>query len=215
MPDAEPRPRRSLNRDRVIAAAAALAGTDGLGALTMRSLAAALGVKPMSLYNHITGREDLLDGMVDFVFSQIARPDPEGRWRPEIRARAVSARAVLVRHPWALSLMDSRSSPGPATLGHHDAVIGVLLNSGFSPATASRAYAVVDAYVYGFVLQEAAMPDMDPESAVDAAIGTAAETYPHLAALAEGHLLQPGYAFADEFEPGLDLVLGAIEPLAD
>lgn len=215
MPDAEPRPKRSkpLNRDRVIAAAAALATAEGLGALTMRSLAAALGVQPMSLYNHIGGKEDLLDGMVDFVFARIDRPDPKGRWRSEIRARSVSVRAVLTRHPWALSLMDSRSSPGPATMAHHDAVAGVLLNGGFSPAMAARAYTVIDAYLYGFVLQEAAIPDADSD--VGESIGAAAEVYPHLAVLAEGHLLQPGYAFADDFEPGLDLVLDAVEALLE
>jgi AcrR family transcriptional regulator len=217
VPGAEPNPKRTraLSRDRVIQAAADLADAEGLSALTMRSLAASLSVKPMSLYNHIGGKEDLLDGMVDFVFAQIDLPDPDRGWRPEMRARAIAVRAVLARHPWALALMDSRSSPGPATLAHHDAVVGVLLNSGCSPAVAARAYTVVDAYIYGFVLQEAAMPDMDPEAAVNEAIGSTAEAYPHLAALAEGHLLRPGYSFAAEFEPGLDLVLDAVEALVD
>jgi AcrR family transcriptional regulator len=215
VPGAEPNPKRTraLSRDRVIRTAAQLADADGLSALTMRSLASTLSVKPMSLYNHIRGKEDLLDGMVDFVFAQIDLPDTAGPWRLELRGRGVSIRAVLARHPWALTLMDSRSSPGPATLAHHDAVVGVLLNSGCSPAVAARAYTVVDAYIYGFVLQEAAMPDMEPEAAVDAAIGSTAEAYPHLMALAEGHLLRPGYSFADEFEPGLDLVLDAVEAL--
>jgi AcrR family transcriptional regulator len=212
---AEPSSKRAgaLNRARVIEAAVDLADVEGLNALTMRSLAVALGVKPMSLYNHIGGKEDLLDGMVDFVFARIDRPQTDKPWRSEIRARAVSSRAVLLRHPWALSLMDSRSSPGPATLAHHNAVAGVLLKNGFSPAMAARAYAIVDAYVYGFVLQEAALPDMDAEAAVGEALGDAAEAYPHLVALAEGHLLLPGYSFAADFDPGLDLVLDGIEAL--
>jgi AcrR family transcriptional regulator len=209
VPEAEPRPKRprTLRRDRVIDTAVALADADGLAALTMRSLAAALDVKPMSLYNHVQGKEDLLDGMVDAVFARIDRPDPQGHWRSEMRARSVSVRAVLARHPWALALMDSRSSPGPATLAHHDAVAGVLLNGGFSPALAARAYTVVDSYVYGFVLQEAAFPDAAPEA------GEAIGDYPYLAALAAGHLMRPEYAFADDFEPGLDLVLDGIEAL--
>ncbi|MCH7232731.1 TetR/AcrR family transcriptional regulator [Glycomyces sp. L485] len=198
-----------------MAAAAELADADGLGALTMRSLATALEVKPMSLYNHIADKEDLLDGMVDLVFGHIALPDAHGRWRPEIRTRAASAREVLARHPWALALMDSRSTPGPATLRHHDAVVGVLMNNGFSPAMTARAYTIVDSYVYGFVLQEASFP-LDPGTDPSEAIGAVPDDtlYPHLAALATEHLMRPGFSFRAEFEPGLDLVLDAVGGLA-
>jgi AcrR family transcriptional regulator len=196
-----------LNRDRVIEAAAALTDADGLAALTMRSLAAALGVKPMSLYNHIKDKEDLLDGMVDLVFGRFSPPDPSESWRPEVRARAVSARTVLAAHPWALALMDSRPNPGPAALRHHDAVVGVLMNSGFSPAMTARAYTLIDAYVYGFVLQESAL------AAGGAEAGPVPPAYPHLAAFAAGQAARPGYDFHSEFEPGLDLVLDAVATL--
>ncbi|MFV2197848.1 TetR/AcrR family transcriptional regulator [Nocardiopsis sp. LOL_012] len=211
-------PRQPLNRDRILAAALDLADTQGLGALTMRSLAHELGVRPMSLYRYIHDKEDLLDGMVDLVFSEIALPDPRGPWRGELRRRAVSARRVLARHPWALALLDTRTSPGPATLRHHDAVLGLLMNGGFSPEMTERAYTIVDSYVYGFVIQDAALSFEDPGGAAEAARSALAaldpKAYPHLAAFAAGHLVQEGYAFADQFEPGLDLLLDAIGTLA-
>lgn len=200
-----------LSRERVLDAAVALADADGLAAVTMRSLANALGLKPMSLYHYVRGKEDVLDGMVDQVFGEIALPDPDLPWRAAIRARAVSARTVLGRHCWALAVMDSRSAPGPATLRHHDAVLGVLLAAGFSLPVTARAYTIVDAYVYGFVLQEVAIPS---DAGPAAETGPDSTLYPHLAEFAAGHIMQPGYSFADEFEPGLDVVLDAIAELA-
>lgn len=215
MPDADAKQSEPLSRDRVLAGAVALADADGLAAVTIRSLANTLDVKPMSLYHYIHGKEDLLDGMVDRVFSEIKLPDVEGPWRAEIRGRAVSARAVLARHPWALAVMETRSSPGPATLRHHDAVVGVLTNSGFSLAMTARAYTIIDAYVYGFVLQEASLPLDDPHDAAEAiTTGPGSASYPHLAAFVAEHLMRPGYSFREEFEPGLDVVLDAVETLA-
>ncbi|MDC0671212.1 TetR/AcrR family transcriptional regulator C-terminal domain-containing protein [Nannocystis radixulma] len=205
-----------LSRQRVVAAAIALVDAEGRGALTMRSLADALGVQPMSLYNHVRGKEDLLDGMVDQVFGEIVLPNANGSWRPEMRARAVSARQVLSRHPWALGLLQSRAAPGPATLRHHDAVVGVLMNAGFSLAMTARAYAIVDAYVYGFVLQEATLPLDERGTELAQAIGAGPKSadFPYLAAFAAGHVMQPGYDFGAEFEPGLDIVLDAVGSLA-
>ncbi|WP_436886245.1 TetR/AcrR family transcriptional regulator [Nocardiopsis dassonvillei] len=197
----------------------ALADTDGLGAVTMRSLAQALDVKPMSLYHYVRGKEDLLDGMVDLVFGRIDLPDVDRPWRAEIRRRAVSARTVLARHPWALALMDTRTAPGPATLRHHDSVVGVLMNSGFSPAMTERAYAIIDAYVYGFVLQEASLPLDDRRGTAEVVRSVMAgfdqERYPHLAGFASVHLMRADHAFGGHFEPGLDLVLDAVGALAD
>jgi AcrR family transcriptional regulator len=214
-------PRRTgpLSRDRVLDAAVALADADGLAGVTIRSLAKALGLKPMSLYHYVRGKEDVLDGMVDRVFAEIDLPDLASPWRAAIRARAVSARAVLARHPWALAVLDSRSTPGPATLRHHDAVLGVLLGAGLSLPMTARAYTLVDSYVYGFVLQEAAVPSGGGSTAGVAEEASAAlpdsGRYPHLAAFAAGHVLQPGYSFGAEFEPGLDLVLDVVEALVE
>ena len=118
--------RAPLSRDRVLRGAMAVADAGGIGSLTIRSLAAELGVKPMSVYHHVANKDEIIDGIVDLVFSEIELPSPDGDWRAEMRRRAISARAVLRVHPWAIPLLQSRTNPGPATLRHHNAVIGAL-----------------------------------------------------------------------------------------
>ena len=121
------RERVPLSRERVVRAAMSVADSGGIGSLTIRSLAHELGVKPMSVYHHVANKDEILDSIVDIVFSEIDLPTPEGEWRSEMRRRANSARRVLRRHSWAIGLLESRTSPGPATLRHHDAVIGLSL----------------------------------------------------------------------------------------
>ena len=145
------RPR--LNRERVLEAAVALADEAGLDGFSMRGLAQELGVVPMALYKHVANKEELLDGMVDIVFSEMESPSPGEDWRAGMRRRALSAREALKRHGWAIGLMESRN-PGPANLRHHNAVMGCLREAGFSFETAIHAYSVQDAYIYGFALQE-------------------------------------------------------------
>src|SRR2546422_3362028 len=163
-PPAEPR--TPLSRERVLRAAVALADESGIDSLTMRKLGDALGVEAMSLYNHVANKDDLLDGMVDLVFAEIAPPPRGAGWKAAMRQRAIAAREVLARHPWAIGLMESRRRPGPATLRHHDAVIGCLREAGFSVAMAAHAYSVLDSYVYGFALQQASLPFETPEEVV-------------------------------------------------
>lgn len=192
----------------------ALADADGLGAVSMRRLGEALGVEAMSLYNHVANKDDVVDGMVDAVFAEIELPDGRDGWRPAMRRRAFSTRDVLLRHPWASPLMNARTSPGPATLRHHDAVLGVLRGAGFSVALAAHAFALMDSYIYGFVLQETSLPFATPEETADVAEGilaAAAEEYPHLTEMTVEHALRPGYDFGDEFPYGLDVVLDGIE----
>ncbi|QES24348.1 TetR family transcriptional regulator [Streptomyces venezuelae] len=194
----------------------AVADEKGSAALSMRAIAAPLGVEAMSLYHHVAGREDILDGMVDAVFGEIELPSHDTDWKSAMRDRAFSARAALLRHRWAVGLMDSRSRPGPATLRHHDAVIGALRTAGFSVRMTAHAVSVVDSYLYGFVLQELSLPftGSDELDEVAGAIlhDMPAETYPHLAELATEHVLAPGYDYADEFAFGLALVLDALHP---
>lgn len=207
-------PRQALTRDRVLAVAVGLADSAGLSALTMRSLAAALDIQPMSLYHHVTNKDAILDGLVDAVFAEMATPVPGRDWRVEITARCRSARAVLNRHPWAVPLLESRTTPGPATLRHHDAVLATLRAGGFSLATTALAYAVLDAFVYGFTLQEAALPFDGGAPAADVAepmlARMPADAYPHLTELALEHVLQPGYDFGAQFDVGLDLILDGL-----
>ncbi|QOD92768.1 TetR/AcrR family transcriptional regulator [Chryseoglobus sp. 28M-23] len=208
-------PRRPLSRERIVDAALALADSAGLPGTTMRALAGALGVEAMSLYNHVKNRDDLLDGMVDAVFAQIELPTGAGDWAGEMRTRSHSAHAVLTRHPWAVGLMDSRRAPGPATLRHHDAVLGSLRAGGFSVAGALHAFSLLDSYLYGYCLQEQSLPFDGHEELVDVAEGIAAsmgDDYPWLSEAMTQRALAPDYAYADEFAVGLDLILGALAP---
>lgn len=206
--------RPQLSRERVLRAAVAVADGGGLGGLTIRSLAVQLDVKPMSVYHYVANKNEILDGIVDLVFAEIDLPSPGGDWRAEITKRAQSARAVLRRHPWAIALMESRTSPGPATLRHHDANVGTFRAAGFSVPMTAHAYALLDAYVYGFAVQEASLPFEGSEGAAEVA-GSMMEQfdsgqYPHLTELAIDHVLQPGYAFGNEFDFGLTLILDGL-----
>jgi len=213
-----PRKRRSrppLTTDAVLRAAVRVADAGGVTAVTMRNVAQELGVEAMSLYHHVEGKKAILDGIVDLVFAEIPlRPAGEG-WRAAMRHRASSTRTVLLRHPWALGMLDSRAAPGPATLRHHDAAIGALRAGGFHLATAASAISLLDSYVYGFVLQERSLPFTSSEELGDVTDGMLArmpaDTFPHLTEMIVDHALQPGYDYADEFAVGLELVLDALE----
>jgi AcrR family transcriptional regulator len=209
-------PRRApLSRQRVLLEAVALADENGIGTLTMRRLADRLHVEPMSLYHHVANKDEILDGMVDAVFREIELPPTDAEWKAATRNRAVSARDALRRHPWAISLMQSRATPGPATLRHHDAVIGCLRNAGFTIELAAHAISAIDGYLYGFAMQELNLPFSTPEETAAMAVTFLdqfpAEEYPHLAELTTKHVLQPGYDYGDEFEFGLDLILDGLE----
>jgi AcrR family transcriptional regulator len=207
--------RTRLTRERVLSAAVAFADERGIESLTMRKLGEVLGVEAMSLYNHVANKDQLLDGMVDIVFSEVGLPSGDVDWKTAMRRRAVSARQVLSRHRWAIGLMESRTSPGPATLRHHDAVIGCLRGAGFSVAMAAHAFSLLDSYVYGFALQEATLPFDTAEQTAELAelilSSLQPDEYPHLTELAVEHVLKPGYDYGNEFEFGLDLILDGLE----
>jgi AcrR family transcriptional regulator len=211
--------RKPLSRERVLRAAFDRTDTDGIESLSMRKLAQELGVEAMSLYRHVRNKGEIVDGMVDVVFGEIGLPPPGVDWKTAMRQRAISAREVLARHPWAIGLMEGRSTPGPATLQHHDAVIGCLRAAGFSIAMAAHAYSLLDSYIYGFALQQASLPFKTSDEAVEVADSIRrqfpADAYPHLVELTVQHVLQPGYDYADEFEFGLDLILEGLERVRD
>jgi AcrR family transcriptional regulator len=211
-PAAEPRAR--LSRERVLDAAIALADGGGIESLTMRRLGEEVGVEAMSLYKHVANKDDLLDGMVDVVFAEIELPTGGTDWRTAMRERAVSARAALTRHPWATPLMQSRTSPGPATMRHHDTVIGTLREAGFSVELTAHAFSALDSYIYGFALQQKSLPFETGEQTAELAqlilARFPADEFPHLAELTAEHVLQPGYDYGDEFEFGLDLLLDGL-----
>lgn len=209
----EPRP--PLSRQRVVQAAIQQADAAGLEAVTMRQVATTLNVAPMALYRHISNRDDLVDAMIDVVFSEIELPVGGTGWKPAMRERALSLRDVFGRHRWAIGLMESRRRPGPLNLRHHDAVIGKLRSAGFEVAMVAHAYSLLDSYIYGFALTKMNMP-VDTPAALDAMAQDMfepfpANEYPNLAEFVTDHALKPGYDYAAEFEYGLDLILDGLE----
>ena len=209
-----PAERVPLSRDRVFRGAMAVADAGGIGALTIRTLAQSLGVKPMSVYYYVANKDEIIDAIVDLVFAEIELPVAGGEWRFEMTRRANSARAVLRRHPWATALLQSRINPGPATLRHHNAMIGSMREAGFSLEQTAHAFALIDSYVYGFALSEHALPINTPETVAEIA-GSMMEQfpideYPYLVEFTMQHVMQPSYDFGKEFEYGLNLVLDAL-----
>ena len=205
---------QALSREAIVRAAVEVADAGGLAAATMRAVATRLDVEAMSLYNHVRNKDDLLDGMVDLVFSEIHSPTAGSDWVEEMRERSRSGREAMTRHPWAIGLMGSRRTPGLPTLRHHDAVIGCLRGAGFSLALTAHAFTLLDAHLYGFVLQEQSLVHHDAEDL--AAVGQGIldrlpeGELPHFRELALGHALLPGYDHGAEFDEGLDLVLDGL-----
>jgi AcrR family transcriptional regulator len=219
-------PRPGLSKERVFRAAVELADRGGLESLTMRKLAAALGVGVMSLYYYVPNKDELITGMVDLVFGEIELPSTEVDWKTAMRQRAISTREALNRHRWAVGLMESRAMPGPASFRIHNAVLGYLREGGFSIEMTIQAYSVLDAYIYGFALQEKTVPFEDAEGAAAVAeaqarefeaqaqeqqLAALGEEFPYLAEVVAGHVAKVGYDFGHAFEYGLDLLLDALE----
>lgn len=206
--------REPLSRERILHAAVAVADAGGYGSLTIRSLAQHLHVQPMAIYHHVANKGEILNGILDLVFSEIELPVSGGDWRAEMSRRAHSARHVLRRHPWAIMVLQSGTAPGPATLRHHDAIVGTLRGAGFSVRMTAHAYALLDSYIYGFALSEAALPINGPDTVAEVAEAMMAkhplDNYPHLAEFSSEHILRPDYDFGAEFQFGLDLILDGL-----
>lgn len=216
--------REPLSPARVHHAAMALADARGIEAVTMRAVAEALGVEAMSLYKHVASKDALLDGLVEQVIAEIALPTDDLGWKATLRARAITTRSVLLRHPWAAMLIESRVAPGPARLRLHDSGLRALREGGFSIGRAYHAYLTLDSYVYGFVMQEVWWP-FAPEERADVAESVAPVitpgAYPHLVEVM-GFVTDRSRAlagasreaaYAEEFTVGLDLVLDGLERL--
>ena len=208
------RTRPALNRERILLAAVALADRQGLEELTMRRLGAELGVEAMSLYKHVSNKDDILDGMLGLVVTEIELPDENADWRESMKRRAISTRTVLTRHSWAIGLLEARGPAGPTALGYLDAVLGTLRSEGFSIDDAAHAFWLLDSSVYGHIVQETSMTsggasDTGESAAPDLASLTA-DDYPHLVEIAQ-HALTSEYGFDREFEFGLELILDALD----
>ena len=206
-----------LSRQRVVVEAIRLADREGVAGLSMRRLASTFGAGAMSLYHYVASKEELLDAMIDVVFEEIDLPPQETDWQSAMRRRSVSARQVLARHPWAIGLMESRTSPGPAHLRHREAVTACLRRAGFSVLMATHANWLLNSYVYGYALQATSLPFDTADEFADMGEGVylpqlPPDEFPYLNESA-AELVAAGYDPAEEFIFGLDLVLAALEPL--
>jgi AcrR family transcriptional regulator len=208
-----------VTRERTLAVALAIADGDGIESVTMRRLARELGVEAASLYHHVKGKDEILDGLVELVAAEVELPEASAGWREAVAERARRTRAVLRRHPWAVSLMASRTSPGPATLGLLEAGLRCFREDGFSVPMAAHAISTVDSYVHGFVLQEVNLPFVGESdlAAMTAAIMESfpASDFPYLFELTREHVLRPGYEYGQEFDVGLTTVLDGLAALRD
>jgi AcrR family transcriptional regulator len=207
--------RQPLTRARVLSAALRMADQGGIESLSMRNLAQALKVEAMSLYNHVANKEDLLDGLVELVVGEIDVPAIDGDWRAAMRRRAGSAYAVLVRHPWATMLFVSRLNIGPNMLRYVDATIGCLRAAGFSYPLADHAWNALDAYIYGFTLQNRNFP-LDPSEYASAASQflplIPVAQFPHLNGMSQ-EVIAGRHDGLHRLEFGLELILEGLETL--
>ena len=207
--------RVTLNRDRVLRTAVRLADEEGIESLSMRRLGRVLGVNPMSLYNHVADKDDLLDGLADVAVGEIELPSSGDEWRSAMRRRAISAREMLERHPWAAGLIESRTSSSPVRLRYPETVVGSLRQAGFSVEMSIHAFFTLDSYIYGFALQEHNLPAGTPEELGRVAEMTLAalppEEYPYLRELIVDHVAKVGFRYEDEFAFGLELILDGLE----
>ena len=201
-----------LSRDRVIVAALRVADAEGIDAVSMRRLGQELDVEAMSLYKHVTGKEDLLDGLVDLVMSEVPPPSPDDPWRAGIRRASLDLHGALLRHPWAVSVMETRRTPGPTRLRYLDTVVGLLLGAGFDTRGVADAFMAIDSLVYGFTMQMLSFP-LDLETDTDEAAAMArdvfANGFPNLVRMAETVATGPGLRIDLAFS--LDLVLDGLE----
>ncbi|MFL5647502.1 MAG: TetR/AcrR family transcriptional regulator [Chloroflexota bacterium] len=205
--------RAPLTRERVLEAAVDLADREGIDAVSMRRLGQELGIEAMSLYTHIRGKEDLLDGMVDVVVAGIPVDTVGPDWRATLRRQILDARGVMLRHRWAARIIETRTAPGLATLGYMEAATGIIRDGGFSVDLTHHAMHVLGSRVLGFN-QDLYDDSGTPDEAAAAFAAQLASTYPNIAAIAGAASHEGGLGGCDddyEFEFGLDLILDGLE----
>ncbi|HXV33836.1 MAG TPA: TetR/AcrR family transcriptional regulator [Gaiellaceae bacterium] len=218
-------PRAPLSRERVLRAAIALADESGVETLTMRSLARTLGVEAMSLYNHTANKDDILDGMVDAVVTEIneavAEIDtPATEWKTAMRRRILAARAILLHHPWAPGVIESRTTMSPTMLRYFDSLIGLFRQAGFSTDLTHHAMHALGSRALGFTQE---LYDDSQELGPDetaALLQQLAGEYPNLTAMVSeiSHDADTTLGWCDdqfEFEFALDLILDGLERLRE
>ncbi|EMI17453.1 TetR family transcriptional regulator [Rhodopirellula maiorica SM1] len=211
------KPKTALSKDLVLRTAIKFANEHGIESLSMRKLGELLGVEAMSLYNHVSNKDAILDGIVDIVAGEIALPELDGDWKNAMRRRALSAHEVLMRYPWATILIVSRPNVGPAMLRYVDATIGCLVQAGYSYAMADHVWNAIDSYVYGFTLQKLNFP-FQPEEYAEVAKAylpqIPADQYPHLNGMSQ-EVISGHHNGIHELQFGLDLILDGLQRMRD
>jgi AcrR family transcriptional regulator len=208
--------RSPLTRERVLKTAVRLADREGIDAVSMRRLGTELGIEAMSLYTHVRGKDDLLDGMIELVIGEIPVHWDGGDWKGSLRATILAARAVVLRHPWAPRVIETRNDPGPSGLRYYDAVMGILREGGFSLEMTHHAIHLLGSRLLGFtqdLFDDS--PDVDPEAMKQMA-ATLADSHPYVAEMALGVTHDGGLGGCDddvEFGFGLDLILDGLDRL--
>jgi AcrR family transcriptional regulator len=212
---ARAKPRVRLDKDRVLRAAIQIADKSGLESLSMRKLAQKLGVEAMTLYYYMTKKDDILDGILDLVVSEIAVPTKGGDWKAALRESAISAHQVLVRHPWACGLMMSPARVRPARLRYMESLLGRLREAGFSANMTHHAYHALDSHILGFTMWEVGYTSGIrelPDAGATLRRELTLDEYPSLVEHMEEHVKESGRKGGEgEFEFGLDLILDGLE----
>jgi AcrR family transcriptional regulator len=210
-------PRAPLTRERVLAAAVAIADEGGIESLSMRRLAGELGVKAMSLYNHVANKQEVLDGITEVVAGEIVVPADDADWKAAIRESTISAHEALLRHPWASDLW-MRQTPGPARLGHMDGLLAALERAGFSEDLTYHAYHILQSHFLGYTIQALNYRSLGGQDLAGMAQRFLrefpADDFPHFAEHVRQHL-EPRHDDVSAFELGLDLILDGIERMRD
>jgi AcrR family transcriptional regulator len=215
---AETQPRLPLSRDRILRAALDLVDEQGIDSLTMRLLGQRLGFEAMSLYNHVTNKDDVLDGILDLVLDESEPPSPDGDWDAAVRTSAISVHEALRRHPWSCALLISPGRIRPARLRYMDLLLGRLREASFSAETTYRVYHVLDGHIFGFSLWETSHTYSAEEVSRFAAAFAqtiTADAYPHLHEHAQQHFSEGPHREASAFELGLDLIIAGLNKLRD
>ena len=201
--------RTPLTRERIIVTAVAFADEHGVDALSMRKLGAELDVEAMSLYNHVANKDDIYDGMIDYVFRSIPLPEPDANWKEAIRAVGTDAMERFGAHPWVASLMMTRGNFGPGALAFMDRVLAILTNAGFSDEDTHHAWQMLASHTMGYTLQQATNPGTveDKLDDLDVQLAQLSNHYPHVARIAP---LLTHCEFGHEFVFGLEIIIDGL-----
>jgi AcrR family transcriptional regulator len=214
--------RTPLSKGRILRAAVELADRDGLGSLSMRRLAEELDVVPMALYRHVANKDELLSALVDTAMGEIDPPETGLDWKEAMRRRILSARRMLLRHPWAARVIESRTDPTPSMIAYYDGMIGLFLAGGFSIELTHHALHTMGSRLLGFT-QELFddSPDVDPAEEAEMWRGMA-DRYPNIVRMVEMVFHDDASVVGNrgcddqfEFEFALDLMLDGLERLKD